>query len=276
MLIGAFRHSPGRLEQQVDDDGAYPAADHVDYVVGTDIDSGHAHQDVEWHDQPEQPAALGAPGKEQQDGGDAYMTAGEGCRGAFTGFVGTGYALVEEPVAVTRGRQRLVVGGKIVVKVGEYALSDVVQTCRRIIVLRSCNGQEDEDDVVDEERGEDDEYRTVELCVSPKEIECCHECYQRVVGSIAQMHQFTENGIADRLGEEQCRLTAEQLLFNARKEMVEIGEYLVQFIGIRIPPGEQQELYGDTAQQRESAGVHAIDAPHGRSQRHHLHATPYQ
>ena len=65
--------------------------------------------------------------------------------------------------------------------VGEYTLGDVVQTCCQIIILWSCDGQEDKNHIIDEERREDDKYRTVEFLIAEKEVEQRHEGNQREI-----------------------------------------------------------------------------------------------
>ena len=169
------------MQNGINDHSRHPTSDDIDDVVSLDIDGGQAHQYVKWRDTPEQRTAATAPGKDHQDGGDAYMTAGESCRRALTCGMGTGYTLVEVTIAVARHGQWLVVGGEVIVDVGEYTLGDVVQTCCQIIILWSCDGQEDKNHIIDEERREDDKYRTVEFLIAEKEVEQRHEGNQREI-----------------------------------------------------------------------------------------------
>ena len=71
------------MQNRVNDDGGNPSANHVNGVVSLNVDRGKAHKHVEGHHAPEERLASRLPGQEHQDGGDTYMTAGEGCRGAF-------------------------------------------------------------------------------------------------------------------------------------------------------------------------------------------------
>ena len=109
------------------------------------------------------------------------MTAGEGCRGTLASSMGTGHALVEETVAVAWHSQWLIVSGEEIMNVGEYAICDVIDSCGQIIILWSGNGQEDENQIIDEERREDDKHRAVELIVSEEEIEQRYEGNEREI-----------------------------------------------------------------------------------------------
>ena len=159
------------MQNDVNDHCRHPSADDIDDVMGLDIDRGEAHEHVERHHAPEEPLVTQSPGKEHQDGCDAHMTAGEGCRRTLTCRVGILHHVVEESVAPSRHRQRLLMGGEIMAYVGEYPCCDILQAHGLIIILRTSNGQEDKDDVVDEKRREDDELRAVELLVTKEEGE---------------------------------------------------------------------------------------------------------
>ena len=115
--------------------------------MGADIDGGKAHQHVKGQEDVEQRTALGAPGKKHHHGADADMTAGEGSCGAFACLVGTDDTLVEEPLAVARHRQHLVVGQEVVFHIGEDAIGNMLHACCQIVVLRTRDRQEDKDDV---------------------------------------------------------------------------------------------------------------------------------
>ena len=57
-------------------------------------------------------------------------------------------------------------GGKIMSHIREHALRNLVHTSSEIVILRACHRQEVEDEVVDEERADDDERRTLELLLA--------------------------------------------------------------------------------------------------------------
>lgn len=70
-------------------------------------------------------------------------------------------------------------------QIGKHAGSDVLDAHGLIVVLGACDGQENEKDVIDEERREDHEHRTVELLVAEQQGEERHHSYQRVIGGVA-------------------------------------------------------------------------------------------
>ena len=154
------------MQNHVNDDCRHPSAKDIDDIMGLNIHGGHTHQDVEWHHAPEEPSVTQSPGKEQQDGRYAYMTAGEGCRGTLACCMGILYHVIEEPVAPSGHGQWLLVVKEIMAHIWEDTSSDIFQSYGLIIVLRTCDRQEDEDDIVDEERRENDERRTVELLIA--------------------------------------------------------------------------------------------------------------
>ena len=179
-----------------------PTRDDVDGIMGLDIDGGKAHQHIEGHHAPEEGLAPCLPRQEHQNGGDAHMTAGESGSGPFACIMGTLHQGVEESVAPSGGDHSLHVGGEVVADIWVHAAGDILQTCCQIIVLRSRDGQEDKDDIVDEEGREDDELRTEELLISLKEIEQRDDGYQGEIRGIAQMHEFTEDGMCIGLRKE--------------------------------------------------------------------------
>ena len=160
-----------------------------------DVNRGETHQDVEGHHEPEERLATCAPSQEHQDGGDTYMTAGEGGCGSLACIVHTLHEGVEETVVPTRGSRFLHVGGEVVAYIREHTLGNLIEPCCQIVVLWPRDRQEDEDDVVDEEGGEENKLRTQELIISPKEVEQCDEGYEWEILGVDQMHQFAENGV---------------------------------------------------------------------------------
>ena len=196
MVLHAF---PAEAQERVEEEGRDPSGQHVDGVVGLDIHRGEAHQYVEGQQHDQQRLIAGAPGKKYQDGRDTDVAAGEGGGGSFAGGMGTGHQLVAHPIVPPGNGQRLVVGHEVVVHVGEHAVGDVVESGCQVVVLRPTDGQQDEDDVVDEERAEDDECGAVELVVSIEEVPERHQGNQWIIGGIAQVHQFAEDGMGEGL-----------------------------------------------------------------------------
>ena len=127
--------------------------------MSLDIDRCEAHQNEQRQHAIEQFPILTAPSQDHEDGGHTDMTTGEGCCRLFARFVGAGHALIEKAFGIARNRECLIVGCKIVADVGECAIRNVVEACSQIIILWTCNGQEDENDVIDKERREDDKLK---------------------------------------------------------------------------------------------------------------------
>ena len=242
------------MQNGKDGDTGCPSSQYVDGVVCLYIDGGQTHQHEQRQHTEKEVLVTAAPGQDHEDGGDADMTAGEGCRGALTRFMGILHQTVEEAVAVAGHGHCLVVGGEVIVDVGENALCDALWSYCQIIILGSRDGQEDEDDVVDEECREDDELRAVELLIAEEEVEQRHEGNHREIGGIPQVHELAEDGVGDGLREQKGWLTAEEALLIAREQMVEVGEDAVELIGVGIPPRQEQQLCADTAEMGKAAG----------------------
>ena len=170
------------MQNCINRDGRDPSADDIDGIVSLDIDGGQTHQHEQWQHAVEEEFVTTAPGQNHEDGGDANVTAGEGCCGTFARIVGTLHQAVEETVAVARHVQCLIVGGEIIVDVGEDALRDALRTYCQIVILRPCDRQEDEDDVIDKERRENNELRAVELLIAAEKVEQRHQGNHREIG----------------------------------------------------------------------------------------------
>lgn len=97
------------------------------------------------------------------------------------------------------------------------------------------NGEEYIYKVVDEERGEDDEGGALKLAIAESKIEHGRHRYHEVVGAIAHVEELTGYVTRQHLREEQCRLTAEELLLPLRKEVVEIRKQAVEVVGLGVP-----------------------------------------
>jgi len=183
------------MQNDKDNDARHPAAQNVDDIMSLDIDGGEAHQNEQRQHAIEQLPVLTAPGQDHEDGGHADMTTGEGCRRLFARFMGTGHTLIEKALGIAWNGERLVVSSKVVADIGERAVGNVVETSSQVIILRSCDGQEDKDDIIDEERRKDDELRTVELLIAAEEIEQRHDGNHREIRDIAKVHEFAEHGM---------------------------------------------------------------------------------
>ena len=125
--------------------------------MGADIDCGAAEERPEGQEEEEEAGGV-ATGEDEDDGGDADMAAGEGGRGALTGFLGASDELVEEAVGPARRRQGLEVGGEIGAEGREMARHDLRDAYGTEIVLGTCYGEKDVDEV-EEEEGEENASR---------------------------------------------------------------------------------------------------------------------
>ena len=102
------------MQNDKNHDGRAPAGKDIDGIMGEDVDGGKAQEYIHGNHDPEEPSATGFPGQEHQDGGDADMAAGEGCRGALAGSVGVFHHVVEETVAPSGQRDHLLMVGEVV------------------------------------------------------------------------------------------------------------------------------------------------------------------
>ena len=93
-------------------------------------------------------------------------------------------------------------GGEVIAHIREHTLGNLVEPCCQIIVLRTRDWQEDEDDVIDVEGTEENELRTQELFIPLEEVEQRDDGDEREIRGVAQMHQFAEHGVRDGLREE--------------------------------------------------------------------------
>ena len=108
--------------------------------------------------------------------------------------------------------------------VGEDALGYLVYTHSLEIELRTCYGQEIEDEVKEEERTYDDEGRTLEMLVATEEIEEDDTYKQQIVAHIAHCHQLAEDRMREGLTERQSGLKTKERMLIACKQVVEVGK----------------------------------------------------
>lgn len=175
-------------------------------------------------------------GKQHEHGADADMRTGEGCRGTLAGLMGMLNEVIEQSVGPAWTGEPLAMVHEIVAHVGEDASCHLVETNGSVVVLRAGDGQEDEDDVVEHERGKHYPRGSCQFLGATEEIVGQHHKHHGEITGVAQVHQFAEDGVADGLREEQGRLTTKELLLPGGKEMVEIREDAVQLVSVGIPP----------------------------------------
>ena len=166
------------------------------------------------------------------------MTAGECSGGAFACSLGIFHHLVENALFITRTWQAVLTEIEMVVHIGEYSLGNVAEPHGLVIESGPHHGHKHKDDIIDEERGDDDKCRTFKLLIAESKIIEHHEGYHGIIGSIAHVHQFADNGRGKCLAEQQGRLTAEEGLLPSGKQVVEVGQHAVDFVSVGIPPAQ--------------------------------------
>ena len=122
------------------------------------------------------------------------MTAGECSGGAFARSLGVFHHLVENALFITRTWQAVLTEIEMVVHVGEYSPGNVAEPHGLVIESGPHHGHKHKDDIIDEERGDDDKCRTFKLLIAESKIIEHHEGYHGIIGSIAHVHQFADDG----------------------------------------------------------------------------------
>ena len=164
------------------------------------------------------------------------MAAGEGGRGTLARGMSMLHELIEPAVGPAGHGHHGVVSEEIVADGREQPLSDGVGSHSKIVVLGAGHGQEDENSIEQEEGGEYDEGGAQELLIALKEIIEGDDDHEQEIAGVAEVHKLAPHRPREPLAEEQGWLAAEERLLEAGKEVVEIGEYPVQGVGVGIPP----------------------------------------
>ena len=124
-----------------------------------DVDGGAAEERPKRDEHGQQPGCMAA-GKEEYDGADSDVAAGEGSSGAFSGLSRVD-EVVEESIGVAGGGQHLGMAAEICSQRRKVACLYRVDAYGLEVVLRTCYGEEDVDNV-EEEEGKEDEGRNGE------------------------------------------------------------------------------------------------------------------
>ena len=77
------------------------------------------------------------------------------------------------------------------------------------------------------------------MFVAPEEIERWNTDEQGIVTHIAHNDNLAEPRPRTHMVEHQGRLAPEEYLFPTGKDMIEVQEDAIQFVGVGIPPPEQ-------------------------------------
>ena len=261
-------------EDEVEHHADEEAGQCINGIVGQNVYRGKTHQYIEGQDGEDEAAAARAERQQHDYRRHAHMAAGERSRGSLSRVVGQVEHVVPETVGPPRCSHALGMGEEPVAHVGEYAAGYLVGANRQIVELGTGDGQQDEDDIESEERGENDEGRHLELMVAAEEIVEIDDEHEREIADVAQAHQFGEPAPRHLLREHQCRLATEERLLQRGKHMVEVGQHAVQFIRVGIPPAQKRHLHQDAQKHGKPTGHHAVDGPHGHRRGDKAEAAP--
>ena len=137
-----------------------------------DVERGKKHQDAQWQQTVEQPAVAGVPSQAQQHYRHTHMTAGKSRRGTLSCIVSLLHELMEETFFPSWYRQAFAIPsrGIEVVDIGKDALRNLILTHHVIVELRSRDGYEVEDDIMDEKSTHNDKYRPLKLLPPTEEV----------------------------------------------------------------------------------------------------------
>ena len=180
------------FEAEVEQGARQQACYGVDGVVGHDVDGGEAHQDVEGQYSEAERATACVKCQKHDDGGDAYMAAGEGCRGVLASIVNHFEQMVYEAACPSWRGHSLGVGEEPVAHVGEDARCYLVGAYCFVVVLWASDWHEVEDDVVDVEGCQQDEGCHEELLVALDDVVDEQDGHEREVADVAHAHEFGE------------------------------------------------------------------------------------
>ena len=210
--------------------------------MGHDIHGGETHQHEEREQTEHQTAVACVPSKEQDDGADTYMTAGECSRRTLARLVSALYHLIEYAIGIARTGKSFAVQVEVVANVGKNAHRYLFHAHGRIVILRTRYGQGHEHHIIDKEGGDKHERRPFELGVTAKEVKQRYGQYHGEVRGVAHVHQFAKPSGRHGIAKHQRRLKTKHRLLGLRKHMVEVGQHAVKLVGVGIPPRKQIKL----------------------------------
>ena len=223
-----------------------------------DIHRGGAEQQVERHQAPEQTLAA-APRHNHQDGGDADVRRREGGRRTLAHLLRALHQVVEEAVLVAGAGQQFLVVVEVAAYGGEVALQHLVHAYGGEVELGTGHRDEDIDEVVDEERRDNDERHLLNQPEAVDEVPQHHNQHHGVVEEVAHVERLAHPYLRQELAEPHRRLPAEEPLLGRGKEMVEVGEEAIELERVGIPVGQQRHLYHHPDEHRQSARSQPVE-----------------
>ena len=245
------------VAEGIENDRGNESAKHVDEVVGLDVDGGAAEEEIEGQSHVEETVAV-APKEYHQDGAHAYMRRRESGRGTLAGGLGGFHKVVEEAVGTGRGCQFGMVA-EIVTKVREVACLNGIEAYSLEVVLRSCYGKEQIDEIIEEKRGQHNEGGLFEESFS-SEQGCQHgKGDEGIVGKVAHMEEFAPYFLRQKSRKFYGGLTAEEGSVGRGEDVVEVREQLAELVGIWIPIAQEGEGEEVTQEERELIRLTSVD-----------------
>ena len=132
------------------------------------------------------------PGHYHKNGGDAHVRAGESGGRPFAHFLRGFNQTIEKTLMGVGTRQQDGVVVEIVADGKEILGSDVVHADGREIELRSCNGYEYINKVIDEERGDQYKGHLFKPFETEHEVVDGYDGYHGVISEVTQVERFAE------------------------------------------------------------------------------------
>ena len=176
------------MEEEVEGDGSQPASEDVDEIVRLNIDRRCTEQDVERQGEEEKASAV-RPQQQHQHRAHPDVGGREGCGGAFARSLRAFDQSAEETFGTGR-RCQIRVCAEIVPQRREHSLFDAVKADGLEVVLRTGDGQEEIDEIVEEESPQHDEGGAFKrFAVRCPWFEDGEED-ERIVGEIAKVEEF--------------------------------------------------------------------------------------
>ncbi len=155
-----------KIERRADEE----SYDGINGIMRLDIDSGNAHQDEERQEEKRQFPLLREEKQELHYRAASHMAAWECCRRPFTGMVCALHEMIEESVLVARHGKASLTVHKVVAGIRKESVAYVLYSRKLVVIDRTRDRDEVEDDVECEEGRKQNERRTKEILSLPEEI----------------------------------------------------------------------------------------------------------
>ena len=214
-------------------DGCDESTKDVDQVVSLDVDGGTAQEEVERQCAEEERTST-TPKQQHEHGAHTHMARWEGRCRTFARLLCGFYQIAEESIGTRRDSEFCMIA-EVVAQMGKVTALNHFLSHGMEVILRSCHGQEEIDQVIEKEAGEHDVCRTRKLLFSAKKRSKHSESYERIVGKIAHMEEFAPKLLRQPLSKRDRGLTPEEGGIGCCEHVVEIGKQLTKLIRVGIP-----------------------------------------